>query len=313
RAIMENIVSCSQVVQTVVNNLSGYQGNSNNCRNVASVNDPLKGTWTDSWATSAGVKLTCTTNADGKSATCASASDIPLGSATITLTRTIKDLKWDAFDAAYKIRGLPTMNLHKFYSDYNYTYLFKGWDTLHDAPMKTSATVNFVKKVPATVDLKVSSSAMGTFTDGPITIPKNTKAYLKWSSTSATSCSMTGGITGTGFPTSSLNYPTGNLTTDTTFTITCTGPGGVSVPDSVTVNVGAAVTPTPNPSSSPTPSPSSSPTPSPTSSVSPTPTATPCTGTCPSATPSPTPCIGQCVVAPTPTPTPDFGGFHETR
>lgn len=265
RAIMQNVASCQSVAGTLGSSLNNFSGNFNNCINSAPDNSPLIGTWSDSWTTSAGPKLTCSTGADGATATCTSLNSIQPGTYTITLTRTVKDLKWSAKDLWLNKTGIPTMNLHPFYSIYGYTSLFAGWDTLHDAPMKSSATVTFVEKKPATVDLTVGASPAGPFTNGPITISKNAQAYLHWTSQNATSCSMTGALTATGLPATGLNYPTGNLSnTSNVFKITCTGPGGVSSPDSVTVLTVNAPTPTPSPSASP--------------SASPTPTATPVSG-----------------------------------
>jgi len=65
-------------------------------------------------------------------------------------------------------------------------------------------------------------------------IPYNTATTIRWSSTNATSCTVSPpGWTGT-----SGARGTGNLTSSQTYTVNCTGPGG-SVTESVTVNVGA--------------------------------------------------------------------------
>jgi hypothetical protein len=77
-------------------------------------------------------------------------------------------------------------------------------------------------------DIKANGS------DGPITIANNTAATISWTSSDATSCSVA--PTGWG-GTSNAGISTGNLTSSVTYTITCTGPGGNSNPDSVTVNV----------------------------------------------------------------------------
>jgi hypothetical protein len=63
-------------------------------------------------------------------------------------------------------------------------------------------------------------------------IPYNTATVVHWSSTNATACSVSpAGWTGT-----SGNQSTGNLTSSTTYTLNCTGPGG-SASASVTVTV----------------------------------------------------------------------------
>lgn len=71
-------------------------------------------------------------------------------------------------------------------------------------------------------------------TTGSITIPYNSSATIAWTSGNADSCSISpSGWTGT-----SGSQSTGNLTSTTTYTETCTGPGGTTS-DSVTVNVTA--------------------------------------------------------------------------
>jgi len=68
----------------------------------------------------------------------------------------------------------------------------------------------------------------------------NTGATLTWSSTNATSCIASGGWSGA--LSTSGTQSTGALTTSTTYSLTCTGPGGSSSPASITVNVVPAVT-----------------------------------------------------------------------
>jgi len=97
-----------------------------------------------------------------------------------------------------------------------------------------TATVSSIFN-PPTVDLKANNS------NGPITIPYNTAATLSWTSTNATSCSASGNWSGAKALFGSQS--TGNLTSNKTYTITCTGPGG-SAADSVVVNVQAALPPT---------------------------------------------------------------------
>jgi len=85
------------------------------------------------------------------------------------------------------------------------------------------------------VDLKANAS------DGPITISYDTSATLSWASTNATSCTASGDWSGT--KANSGSESTGNLTSNKTYTLTCTGPGGSSS-DSVTVNVSDTTPPT---------------------------------------------------------------------
>ncbi len=72
-------------------------------------------------------------------------------------------------------------------------------------------------------------------TSGSITIAYNSIATIAWSSTNATSCS----ISPTGWTGTSGSQSSGNLTTTTTYVQSCTGPGG-NASSSVTVNVSPA-------------------------------------------------------------------------
>lgn len=79
---------------------------------------------------------------------------------------------------------------------------------------------------PPTVTLSASSTS----------VTSGQGVSLTWSSTNATSCTASGGWTGT--KTVSGTQPSGALTTNTTFEIECTGPGGRD-DSSVTVTVNA--------------------------------------------------------------------------
>src|SRR6185295_11348884 len=80
---------------------------------------------------------------------------------------------------------------------------------------------------PPTVDILANG------VQGPITIAYNATASLSWTSTNATSCTVTpGSYTGT----SNTGVTTAPLTASTTFTINCTGAGGTAT-DGVTVDV----------------------------------------------------------------------------
>lgn len=77
-----------------------------------------------------------------------------------------------------------------------------------------------------------------TLTADNTTVAYNTATTLRWTSTSATSCTASNGWSGSkAIP--SGNQSTGNLTTGRTYTLTCTNATGSAVA-SVTVNVGAA-------------------------------------------------------------------------
>ena len=79
---------------------------------------------------------------------------------------------------------------------------------------------------PPTADIKAGGS------DTTITIPQNTATQITWSSTNATSCTVSpAGWTGI-----SGDQSSGNLSNSQTYSVNCTGPGG-SASDSVTVNI----------------------------------------------------------------------------
>ena len=88
-----------------------------------------------------------------------------------------------------------------------------------------------------TVDLKANDSR------GSINITYNTAATLSWTSTDAASCTASGSWSGT--KATSGSGSTGNLTSAKTYILTCSGPGGDSNPDSVTVNVSSPPPPPP--------------------------------------------------------------------
>lgn len=117
-------------------------------------------------------------------------------------------------------------------------------------------TMEVTGPIPPTANIKANGS------DGPITIPYNTSAIISWTSTDATSCSVSPG----GFSGTSGSQSTGNLTSTTTYTLTCNGAAGTTpASDSVTINTTSPPTPTPTP----TPTPSPTPTPAPTCNISP--------------------------------------------
>lgn len=92
----------------------------------------------------------------------------------------------------------------------------------------TSVSITVAQTQP-TADIKANGS------DSPPPISYNTAATLSWTSTNATSCSVSpGGWTGT----SNGGQTTGNLTSSQTYTLTCSN-GSEDAVDSVTVNVSA--------------------------------------------------------------------------
>lgn len=106
------------------------------------------------------------------------------------------------------------------------------------------AGVSITACAAATVDLKLRrAGTTDAFIDGPLTINSGQSAELQWSSANATSCTASSGWTGS--KATSGTETRGPLTVATTFTLQCTGSGGDSSPDSVTVNItGVDIPPT---------------------------------------------------------------------
>ncbi|MEK7606407.1 MAG: hypothetical protein AAB458_02330 [Patescibacteria group bacterium] len=92
--------------------------------------------------------------------------------------------------------------------------------------------------VTVNVTVTAPPAPTATLTASPNPVTSDTPTTLTWTSTNTTSCTATGGA---GFSTGSAtggNDASSDLTTATTFSMSCTGPGG-TVNKSVTVNVTA--------------------------------------------------------------------------
>jgi hypothetical protein len=89
---------------------------------------------------------------------------------------------------------------------------------------------------PGSVTVTVSAAPAPTVTlsAGPTTIASGDNSTLTWSSTNATSCTASGGWTGTQATSGKLSV---SPTSTTTYTLTCTGTGGTTAPASATVTV----------------------------------------------------------------------------
>ena len=116
-------------------------------------------------------------------------------------------------------------------SDVTYDLSCRNADTGQTASDSVTVTTTPAPPLP-TASITASLSVSGAYSEGPISVAYNNAAYLKWSSTDATSCSVSpGGWTGTS---NSTGQSTGNLTANTIYTLTC----GTAT-DTVTVNVAA--------------------------------------------------------------------------
>jgi phospholipase C len=88
---------------------------------------------------------------------------------------------------------------------------------------------------PATASVTVAAMPTATLTTNPGTVALNGASTLTWSSTNATSCAASGGWSGA--HAASGSQTTGPLAANTTYSLTCSGPGGTSGPATATVSV----------------------------------------------------------------------------
>jgi hypothetical protein len=133
-----------------------------------------------------------------------------------------------------------------------FEYGLSGGPSITPTPSPTTTPTPSPTPGAPTVDIKANNS------NGPLTINSNTSATLSWTSSNATSCTASGGWSGSRSTSGSTS--TGNLAANRTYTLTCQGDGG-NASDSVTINVIMAATATPT--ASPTVTPTATPTPEP--------------------------------------------------
>ncbi len=95
----------------------------------------------------------------------------------------------------------------------------------------------------ASVTVTAPAAPTVTFSANPTTVTTGNPTTLTWSSTNATSCTASGGTGWSGTKATSGSQSSGNLTSNQTFNISCTGPGG-NASRSATVTVTATPPPT---------------------------------------------------------------------
>ena len=116
----------------------------------------------------------------------------------------------------------------------------------HNSPSSYVKTIDYV--VPGGTGVPTPTPTVS-LTASPTSITSGTAATLSWSSSNATSCTASGGPASpsqggwSGTKSTSGSQSTGNLTANSTFTLSCTGTGGTTN-QSVIVNVTAPVTDT---------------------------------------------------------------------
>ena len=92
-----------------------------------------------------------------------------------------------------------------------------------------------------TVTVQSVPAATATLSANPTTVNSGGSTTLTWSSTNATSCTATGGWTGA--KATSGNETFSNLTANTMYSLQCSGTGGASAVQNVTVTVNGAPPP----------------------------------------------------------------------
>lgn len=111
----------------------------------------------------------------------------------------------------------------------------------------TGGRLNVDKAIRACAGAVVAPTL--SFTASPTSVVSGGSSTLTWNSTNATSCTASGGWSGT-LATSGSQIKT--LTSTTTYSLSCTGPGGTTPTQSVTVSVVPGTAPTVTLSASPT-------------------------------------------------------------
>jgi len=108
------------------------------------------------------------------------------------------------------------------------------------APSAGSYVLNVLAQDGATVHYGLYGLQAGlvptvTLTPGAVSVGGAQDVTLSWTSTDATGCAASGGWSGAR-PVSGSMVDVGALTQTTSYTLICTGPGGPSAPQTVTVN-----------------------------------------------------------------------------
>ncbi len=80
---------------------------------------------------------------------------------------------------------------------------------------------------PPFVDLKCATSQYGSASDGPCVVPSGTRGNMTWTTKDATTCSIDQNIGGVELNNTGAGRDTDPITTTITYTLTCSGPGGV--------------------------------------------------------------------------------------
>lgn len=150
----------------------------------------------------------------------------PGGSSTLTWTSTNASLclatgDWSGYKATAGSTSTGALSSNKSY-------------TLVCGNLAGSSTPQI-----ATVSV-TPAATITSFTATPSSIAYNASATLNWSTSNATSCTASNGWSGTKATSGGAGESTGALTSNRTYGLTCTGPGGTSALSNVTVTVASA-------------------------------------------------------------------------
>ena len=135
----------------------------------------------------------------------------------------------------YTLQPLGVWTLNNVAPPANYVYNSVSPSNPQTLPSgrTTKPTITFNVLLSAgsiAADIKANGS------DGPISIAYNSTATISWTSTNATACTVTSTPASVNWSGTSGSNPSGGLTSNKTYNLICTGPGG-KASDSVTVNV----------------------------------------------------------------------------
>lgn len=109
------------------------------------------------------------------------------------------------------------------------------------APIVTTTVYSIVctgpggVSTPATATVTLIPAPSASLSAAASAVASGSASILSWNSNNATSCTGSGGWSGTLAPSGSQS--TGPLTTATTYSLTCVGPGGLTVPVIVTISI----------------------------------------------------------------------------
>jgi uncharacterized repeat protein (TIGR01451 family) len=128
-----------------------------------------------------------------------------------------------------------SFNVTGLQSNTKYVFKIQCVNSFGQSGPEDTVEVNVGSAQNPTTDLKCQSGSQGIPSNGPCTIANGASALLYWSSSYSSSCSINNNI-GSVATSETAGQSTGSLYANTTYTLTCTGPGG-TISDSVDIIV----------------------------------------------------------------------------